>query len=204
MIRINLLRNMGMSSAGTGMGTSVVGASDLISVDVRRQALIKASVILLFPVLLFVWEKLKINSLQSEKAQVQQRVDAIEAEKASFGSAAPRVEKANMLKEKIEKQIKVIRELAKNRLREVKALDQLQSVLPSGTWLTDVNMEGGKITLEGFALNEGSLTELLTALNSNVFFSMVQPKGTSLQTDAALGSITKFSIEFRVGRQEDR
>lgn len=203
MIRINLLRNMGMSAAGTSMGTSVVGTGELISVDVRRQAAIKVVVILLFPVLLFIWEKLKINTLQSEKAQVQQRVDAVEAEKASFGSAGPRVEKANKLKERIEKEIKIIRELAKNRLREVKALDQLQSVLPSGTWLSEVNMEGGKILMDGFALNEGSLTELLTALNSNVFFSMVQPKGTSLVPMEGLGSVTKFSIEFRVGRQED-
>ncbi len=203
MIRINLLRNMGMSSAGTGMGTSVAGTGELISVDVRRQAALKAVVIILFPVMLFIWEKLHINTLQSEKAQVQQKVDAVEAEKASFGSAAPRVEKANKLKERIESEIKIIQKLAKNRLREVKALDQLQSVLPAGTWLNEVTMDGGKIMLDGFALNEGSLTELLTALNSNVFFSMVQPKGTSLQNNEALGSVTKFSIEFRVGRQED-
>lgn len=203
MIRINLLRNMGMSSAGTGMGTSVVGTGEIISVDVRRQAALKAVIILLFPVLLFIWEKLRINTLMSEKAQIQQKVDAVEAEKASFGSAAPRVEKANKLKERIETEIKVIQKLAKNRLREVKALDQLQSVLPAGTWLSEVSMDGGKIMLDGFALNEGSLTELLTALNSNVFFSMVQPKGTSLQNIEGLGSVTKFSIEFRVGRQED-
>ncbi len=202
MIRINLLRNMGMSSAGTAMGTSIAG-SELITVDVRRQAAVKVVIILLFPVVLFIWEKLKINSLQAEKAQVQQKVDTVEAEKASFGSAAPRVEKANRLKEKIEKEIKVIRDLAKNRLREVKAFDQLQSVLPAGTWLSEVTMEGGKIEMSGYALNEGALTELLTALNGNVFFSMVQPKGTSLMKNDALGSVTKFTIEFRVGRQEE-
>ena len=152
---------------------------------------------------LFIWEKLRINTLQAEMAQIQQRVDAVESEKASFGSAAPRVEKANRLKEKIEKEIKVIRDLAKNRLREVKAFDQLQSVLPAGTWLSEVVMEGGKIEMSGFALNEGALTELLTALNGNVFFSMVQPKGTSLIANEALGSVTKFTIEFRVGRQEE-
>jgi Tfp pilus assembly protein PilN len=204
MIRVNLLRNMGMSSAGTGIGTSIAGTGELVSVDIRRQAAVKAVIILMFPVMLFIWEKLRINNLQSEKAQFQQKVDLVEAEKASFGSAAPRVEKANKLKERIESEIKVIQKLAKNRLREVKALDQLQSVLPAGTWLSELTMDGGKILLEGYALNEGSLTELLTALDGNVFFSMVQPKGTSLQNNEALGSVTKFSIEFRVGRQEDQ
>lgn len=205
MIRINLLRNMGMSSAGTAMGTSLGGsAGEIISVDVRRQAAIKVVIILVFPLFLFIWEKLRINSLEAEKAQIQQRVQSVEAEKSSFGSAAPRVEKANKLKLKIETEIKVIRELAKNRLREVKALDQLQSVLPGGTWLNEVSMTGGKISLTGLALNEGSLTELLTALNSNVFFSMVQPKGTALQSNPDLGSVTSFNIEFRVGRSEDQ
>jgi Tfp pilus assembly protein PilN len=192
---------MGMSSA-TSMGTSVAG-SEIVSVDVRRQAAIKVVVILLFPVLLFVWEKLRINSLQADKAQVQQRVDAVEAEKASFGSAAPRVEKANRLKTKIEKEIKVIRELAKNRLREVKALDQLQSVLPSGTWLESVSMENSKISLDGFALNEGSLTELLQALSGNVYFSTPKPKGTSVINNPTLGTVTKFNIEFGVGGRQE-
>lgn len=194
-----------MSSAGTAMGTSLGGsAGEIISVDVRRQAAVKAAIILMFPMLLFIWEKLRINSLEAEKTQIQQRVQAAEAEKASFGSAAPRVEKANKLKMKIETEIKVIRELAKNRLREVKALDQLQSVLPGGTWLSEVSMTGGNVVLNGMALNEGSLTELLTALNSNVFFSMVQPKGTALQSIPELGSVTTFNIEFRVGRSEDQ
>lgn len=200
MIRVNLLRNMGMSSA-TAMGTSIAG-SEIVSVDVRRQAAIKVVIILLFPVLLFIWEKLRLNSLQADKAQVQQRVDAVEAEKASFGSAAPRVEKANRLKTKIEKEIKIIRELAKNRLREVKALDQLQSVLPSGTWLDSIEMENGKVSLAGFALNEGSLTELLQALSGNVYFSTPKPKGTSVVANPTLGQVTKFDIEFNVGRQE--
>jgi Tfp pilus assembly protein PilN len=200
MIKINLLRNMGMSSA-TAMGTSVAGG-DFVSVDVRRQAAIKVVIILLFPVLLFIWEKLRLNSLQADKAQIQQRVDAVEAEKASFGSAAPRVEKANRLKSKIEKQLEVIQGLAKNRLREVKALDQLQSVLPSGTWLESVMIQNGKIALDGFALNEGSLTELLQALSGNVYFSEPKPKGTSVVQNPTLGTVTKFNIEFNVGRQE--
>ncbi len=200
MIRVNLLRNMGMSAA-TSMGTSVVG-SEIVSVDVRRQAAIKVVVILLFPMLMFIWEKLRLNSLQADRTQIQQRVDAVEAEKASFGSAAPRVEKANRLKSKIEKEAGVIRELAKNRLREVKVLDQLQSVFPSGAWLDQVTMENGKIVLDGFALNEGSLTELLQALKANVYFSQPNPKGTSLVNNPLLGSVTKFNVEFNVGRQE--
>lgn len=183
------------------MGTGMAG--DLVSVDVRRQAGIKLGVILVFPLLLYVWESLKINTLESERAQLQQRVDTIEAERASFGSAGPRVEKANKLKEKIEREIGVIRELAKNRLREVKALDQLQSVLPPGTWLREIDMASGKVILTGFAVNESAITELLNALNSNLFFSVVQPKGTQQESNANLGPVTKFTVEFRVGRQEE-
>lgn len=200
MIRINLLRNLGLAASGTSM---TGGSGDIISVDVRRQAAVRMVVILLFPLLLLIWENLKINSLEAQKAQTQQRVDAVEGEKASFGSAGPRVEKANKLKQKIQREITVIRELAKNRLREVKALDQLQSVLPAGVWLKKVTMESGKISMVGTALTSASVTELLTALNSNVFFSQVEPKGTKSQTHETLGNVTEFQIQCRVGRQVD-
>ncbi|MBL7689387.1 MAG: PilN domain-containing protein [Bdellovibrionaceae bacterium] len=200
MIRVNLLRNLGLAASGTSM---TGGSGDIISVDVRRQAAVRLVVILLFPLLLLIWEKLKINSLEAQKAQTQQRVDAVEGEKSSFGSAGPRVEKANKLKQKIQREIAVIRDLAKNRLREVKALDQLQSVLPAGVWLKKVTMESGKINMVGLALTSASVTELLTALNSNVFFSQVEPKGTKSQPHETLGNVTEFQIQFRVGRQED-
>lgn len=201
MIRVNLLRNVGLATAGTSMGTSMGG--ELVSVDVRRQAAIKAAIVCLFPLLLYIWENLRINTLESERTQLQQRVDTVEAERASFGSAGPRVDKANKLKAKIEKEIKVIRELAKNRLREVKALDQLQSVLPAGTWVREIEMSGGKIALAGFAINETAVTDLLTALNSNLFFSSVSPRGTRTVQNSALGQVTEFNVEFRVGRQEE-
>jgi Tfp pilus assembly protein PilN len=202
MIRINLLRTMGVSGVGTNIGTSASSGGEIISVDVRRQAAIKVAIILLFPVLLFIWEKLRINSLQSDQVQIQQKVTAVEAERASFGSTAPRVAKANKLKEKMTKEIKIIRELARNRLREVKALDQLQTILPEKTWLSSLKIEGSKITMDGYALNESAITELMTALNSNAFFSGVQPKFQVQETNSSLGQVTKFGFEFRVGNSE--
>lgn len=203
MIRINLLRSMGVSGVGTNIGTSASVGGEIISVDVRRQAAIKVAIILLFPMLLFIWEKLRINALQSDQVQIQQKVTAVEAERASFGSTAPRVAKANKLKEKMQKEIKVIRELARNRLREVKALDQLQTILPDKTWLSAIKIEGGKITLDGYALNESAITDLMAALNSNAFFSEVQPKGQAQETNKLLGQVTKFGFEFRVGNSEE-
>ncbi|MDZ4081517.1 MAG: PilN domain-containing protein [Bdellovibrionales bacterium] len=203
MIRINLLRTMGVSGVGTNIGTSASSGGDIISVDVRRQAAIKVAIILLFPTLLFIWEKLRLNSLQSDQVQIQQKVTAVEAERASFGSTAPRVAKANKLKEKMTKEIKIIRELARNRLREVKALDQLQTILPDKTWISAIKIEGSKITMDGYALNESAITELMTALNTNAFFSGVQPKGQVQETNKILGQVTKFGFEFRVGNSEE-
>jgi Tfp pilus assembly protein PilN len=203
MIRINLLRTMGVSGVGTNIGTSASSGGDIISVDVRRQAAIKVAIILLFPTLLFIWEKLRLNSLQSDQVQIQQKVAAVEAERASFGSTAPRVAKANKLKEKMTKEIKIIRELARNRLREVKALDQLQTILPDKTWISAIKIEGGKITMDGYALNESAITELIAALNNNAFFSDVQPKGQAIETNKTLGQVTKFGFELRVGNSEE-
>jgi Tfp pilus assembly protein PilN len=202
MIRINLLRSMGVSGVGTNIGTAASAGGGIISVDVRRHAAIKVAIVLLFPTLLFIWEKIRLNALQSDQVQIQQKVTAVETERASFGSTAPRVAKANKLKEKMQKEIKIIRELARNRLREVKALDQLQTILPDKTWISAIKLEGSKITLDGYALNESAITELMSALNTNAFFSAVQPKGQVQETNKTLGQVTKFGFEFRVGNSE--
>ena len=198
MIRINLLKNLGLS-AGTGI--SGAGAA-IVSVDVKKQATVKLVIILLFPLVFFIWEKLKLNALTEELTRRRAEVSAVEQERAGFGDAGPRVEAANREKRKIQQELEVIRGLAKHRLREVKALDLLQSVIPQGAWLRFIEVEGGKVSLTGYAMNEKAIGDLLSQLTSNVFFTNVEPKSTSAVRLGELGEVKAFEIDFRVGKEE--
>jgi hypothetical protein len=198
MIRVNLLKNLGLS---VGTGISAAGG-EIVSVDVKRQALIKLVIILLFPLVFYIYEKLKVNALTEELNRRRGEVAAVEQERASFGDAGPRVEKANCEKRKIQRELDVIRGLARHRLREVKALDQLQSALPQGSWLKSIELKEGKVALYGYALNEKAIGDLLSQLSSNVYFADIEPKSTSAVRLGELGEVKAFEIDFRVGKEE--
>ncbi len=202
MIKVNLLRNIGISSVGTEMGTSMGGAAEIVSVDVSRQAAIKGFIIVLFPIIIWGYRSYLIDQLQARKTGIEQAIKNVETETSSFGSAGPRVKKAMDLKDKIQKEIKVIQEIAKFRLREVKALDQIQDIFRlNGIWLKEVVMENGRVNLQGYALGDIGTNDLLERLRGNVFFSNLETKGTTEEVHPTLGKIIKFDIDFSVGRQ---
>lgn len=195
MIKINLLRNLGMDA-----GAPMLAGGDAASADVRRQAIVKLVLILIFPALLLAYEKFNASVLQTELQRVQRQIDAIEEQKQSFGSAAPRIEEFTKEKRIIDKQLETIRGLAKIRLREVKALDALQSLLPARTWLHELSIDAGAVKLVGYTTSEEGVSEFIRALDESVF-SKVMPK-SAVQVDLPTGPVKKFELEFRVGKQE--
>lgn len=196
MIRINLLRTLGLQVA-----PGLSGGDGVVSPDLQKQATIKFVVILLMPFLLYVYERFNISVLETELQKIQRKVTQIEQEKQSFGSAAPRVEQYAKEKKDIDRQLDIVRGLTRNRLREVKSLDYLQSLLPSKAWFDDVQIEGGSVKLVGYTSTEDGVSNLMRALEGSVFFSKVTP-GSTVQVDLPTGPAKKFELEFKVGKQE--
>lgn len=199
MIRVNLLRNLG--AATVDGGAAFGGAADVVSVDLQKQAAIKIAVILLLPGLVWAYKGYMEDQLKSRQQTLTQDIQNVETETASFGSAGPRVKRAMDLKNKIAKEIKVITELARFRLREVKALDQIQDVFRmNGVWLKELKGEKGKIEIKGYALGETTVNELLERLRSNIFFSELETKGTSQEQHPTLGKMIQYELVFQIGR----
>ena len=203
MIKVNMLRNMGIQGGGGGAlgGLGASTAESNVSSELQRQAAIKVFIIILFPVALFAYEKINLSNLEAELKVQQALIDQINAEKAAFGSVAPRVEKYTKEKKEIEKQVEVVRELTKNRLREVKTLDVLQSLMPEQTWLKEINIAAGVVTIQGFTSADEGVSKLMKALEGSVLFSQIIPK-TTARVDLAGVSANRFTFEFRVGKQE--
>jgi Tfp pilus assembly protein PilN len=189
MIKVNLLRNMGLDQVG----------GDAVSADTQRKALIKILVVGLFPGALMIYEKFNLSVLSAEVQEVEAKVQKVEQEKASFGDAAPIVEKYTKEKKKIDKDLDVIRGLAKNRLREVKALDALQSLLPSHSWISELKIVDNNVNLRGYSTAEEGVADLIRALDQSAFFSKVNPKST-IEEVLPSGPVKKFELEFRIGK----
>jgi Tfp pilus assembly protein PilN len=194
MIKINLLRTTGLQGAPQEAGAAT-------SVDGRNDAYKKIAAILVGPLLLFAYENLTQTELRDELNQLNARVAEAQGEKGRFGDQGPRVAKYTKEKERIDSETEVVKELARNRLREVKSLDAIQSLMPPKTWIRRLEIEGNTVSMEGYSITDSGVADLIRALESSVFFSRVEPKSTS-QEMLPTGPVKKFELEFRIGKRE--
>jgi Tfp pilus assembly protein PilN len=195
MIKINLLRNIG------GLGTAEGAGAPALSVDSFKSGALRFFIIICFPILFYGFEKFNLYEIQGQVDEAQKKLDTLRAERAKFGDAAPRIKQYNEQKQKIDKNLEVIRELARNRLREVKALDAIQSVMPEKTWARVIAFSGNSVRFEGVSASDDGPTQMMKSLEANVLFSHVEPSATTTE-QLATGSVKNFKINFVVGKAE--
>lgn len=57
--------------------------------------------------------------------------------------------------------------------------------------------------MDGYTTSNDGVSELIRSLEANIYFSKVEPKFTEQETWAS-GSVKKFELEFRIGKQDAR
>lgn len=197
MIRINLMRTIGGVAAAPG----TVVSGQALPGELQRRAVLKLLVILLFPVLLYVYDMITLSVLQGEVDKIRGQIQSVDNRIGAYGDTGPRVEKFQNEKKRLEKQLESLRNLTKNRLREVKTLATLQNIMPERAWLKSIRIDNGYVILGGYSATDEAFTDLIRALESNVFFSGISVKSTE-QESTSNGSVKKFEIDFRAGKTE--
>jgi hypothetical protein len=199
MIKVNLLRNIGVAASASGDQQTLSAPS---SPSANKAAGIRLGMILLFPLMLYVYDWIANSSLETELADVQAKLESVKAERAKFGDTGVRMEQYTKEKKELDEKVDSIREVARNRLREVKSLDALQSLIPSRTWLNKVDIKGNLVRISGLTGSDEGITELIRGLESSSFFSRVEPKSTSQEMMGSV-ALKKFELEFRVGKVQE-
>lgn len=206
MIRINLLRNLpgsGMSTRAAGPSPSVGFDSPVMTTDdMKKQAVVKLVAIALFPIAVFGWQYLETAAEHEELETLRAERNKVEAAKSALGDATPRVAEHQAKKKQLDAELSVLRELSRTRLREVKALDAIQNLMPKSTWLSKVSIDNSNVVaLSGYSSSETGHTDLLTQIEESGLFREVDPKST-LQEESAFGPVKRFQVEFKIGRAE--
>ena len=197
MIKINLLKNSGLTQGGTPTHET----PGLASNDIKKAAFGKLAAIVALPILLYAYERSNISEVTETLNHDRQRLDVLVAEKAQYGETGPRVEKLTKEKQKIDAEVEVIRGLARNRLREVKTLDAIQSLMPDQTWAKKISIDANLVKIEGLSSIEEGVTNLIRALDGSAFFSRVEPKSVAREGEGK-DQFKKFEIEFRIGKSD--
>ncbi|MEK7358109.1 MAG: PilN domain-containing protein, partial [Bdellovibrionota bacterium] len=127
------------------------------------------------------------------------RVTAVEAEIAQYGDQGPRVEKYTKERQRIEQHLDGIEAIAKDRLREVKALDSIQTITPLQVWFDDILIEGGRVKANGFSNTDEGVATLYASLQNSPMFSGFEPKSQAQESVNGV-KVMRFQVEFRIGK----
>ena len=196
MIKVNLLRNVGVTQTG-----GITSAAEIAPGGPGRQVFIKLFCTLLFPIGLIAYEKFNISLLDAEVVKSETRIKEVEKARSKYGDVGPKVERYTKERKRVDEQLSAVRKIARTRLRDVKALDALQSLLPDQTWFQKVVIDENNVKLFGYTMSEDGISILIRALENSPFFSQVEPK-SAVQENLSTGPAKKFEMDFHIGKSE--
>ena len=192
MIEVNLLKGNAVTS-----GFDVKALADEGD---QKTAALKILVALLPVVGLYVYEGQVKEGKQNEFSRLQQQTTDVRARMEGLGNALELVERYKLEKKKLKDQIAVIRRLSRERLREVRALDALQSLVPQKAWLTNFEIDGTKVKIEGLALSDAAVTDFVEGLEESLFFDEVI-LGSTVEEKTSAGPLRKYELSCSLGKQ---
>jgi len=119
------------------------------------------------------WYGGEVDAAKQAAARIQKDIDG-------YAPQLAQVEKFRAAKADIEKKLKVIDELSLARSGPVHLFDEIATHLPDRMWLTELEVKGQQLTVQGVSLDNELVALFLTALNASPYFENVE----LLQTEA--------------------
>lgn len=198
MIRVNLLRSIGVAKGPT-TGVATDPGLDTDMSFVKTEGGLKAKGILFIAPIILVIVFIQYNYLEkkSKRDRLQKELKVVQAELKRLEPDVREVERYKEEKRKLEAQLEVVKSLSKERLRNVKSLDALQSLIPQKAWLDSLVIKDSRVILAGFAVDDIVVSEFLQNLESSIFFSNVTLVASEDQKTKA-GVVKKFSIRTQL------
>ncbi len=174
MLKVNLLKNKG----GSGQQEPTFAGNETIQFSVEDSSgnsdvVAKIIAMLVWVVLLYGYEWYNVSQLTARanaaKAQLNKVNNDIQNLKPQIDAAKAITREYEAFKKKIE----LVKVIGQNRLREIRALDHLQNVIPEKSWFTLVKFENDQFQLEGVAANDQTLDTLLASVRRHSGFKDV-------------------------------
>ena len=161
--------------------------------NIRRQlTLFVLSVVFAFVVMGWYFMKLSSTLKDRKKEEAQIKVELAAYKKT--------IERINSLEKKIaeiRKKLDVIKDLEKKKTGPVLLLDQIAMAVPKEKlWLTSLTEKGGKLTLNGTAMDNETVAVFMTNLQNAELITAVDLKSTKLRSLPEYKlNVSDFSLE---------
>lgn len=197
MIKVNLLKAKVplQTQSQQTQGFTVQGGSAESS---PKDKVVKVLVMVLGVIALMVYEKINIDALEGQRKTYMAESTRLTQELQQIEANAGQLEELKKENEKLQEKLKILTSLSKNRLKELKALDNLQNFIPEGVWLESLNYDGAKVLFKGFATNDRDLNAFVESLEGSTYFiDVILSKAIEQQKDS--GAVKEFEINSALG-----
>jgi Tfp pilus assembly protein PilN len=186
MIKINLLRPEKKEVAGGG-ATTVSYAEETKPSKVSVPAVVGAVAVTVIGIGLMYF--MQSNRLASEKKLLEERT----LRKAELEKILQELATIEATKKELDNKIKIIGELKLKQKDAVLMMDKLSRILPDWVWLTNMSFRGGTLSINGNALSNNLIADLVSNLQSSNLFTSVQLISTTRVKQAGI-DVFKFVI----------
>lgn len=200
MIKINLA-----SSVSSGLGPGVPGglSSDtfLSPAETRKEALKRLVLLLVGPLALFIYEQQNLPSKAADLNAKRQVLSELTSYNSKQAASVAEIKKFKEDEALIEARISALEKIAKDRQREIRVLDLLQTVIPEKAWLTRIQIKPDKVSIQGMAMTDFEVSTFLEALTKSAFLMDVNLVSSSeINQDGV--NLKKFEINCLLERPE--
>ena len=154
MIRINLL------------GTERKQAKKAPSFDLGQRLTVACSLILVVTVVGIGWW---YWTMQNDSARVDSEIAVKTAEAARLQSLLAEVQRFEAQRTQLQQRVQLIEQLRSGQSVPVQLLDHVSRSLPDMLWLTDMNQEGGAVTIQGRSTTLIALSDFVANLGNGGF-----------------------------------
>ncbi|MBX2996683.1 MAG: PilN domain-containing protein [Bdellovibrionaceae bacterium] len=196
MIKINLAG----AAAGKVSSASSVSSMDSGGIDsgdmaaIRSQAIKNLVFILVGPIAFLLYEQVSLPDMVARSAAKSNELAALSDKNNRAREAVEQTKRFRKEQELLQAQIESIEGLKKDRLREVKVLDFIQKDMPERLWLTMMDLNDGKLKIEGMATNDAELTAFMDALSRSAYLREVSLIRSSDYSSKEMGQLKRFEI----------
>jgi Tfp pilus assembly protein PilN len=193
MIKVNLLRDISTPEGASLSESNYLpseSTGDVNNFDVG----VKLTLIIVPLLLTFGYRQFLISRAESEHTRLTREHAEAETKLRGYEGALRDIERFEEEKKRLNSELDVIKALSKERLKNVKSLDAMQTIIPNSAWLSSLKIKADKVDIEGFAVNDVVVSEFMQVLSTSIYFSHVILTD-STEASTPEGAVKKFSIK---------
>jgi type IV pilus assembly protein PilN len=109
-----------------------------------------------------------------QKAELEQRIRYVQEELKELKKKVGEVEKYKEAKKELETKLQIIERLQKGKMVVVRLLDEIGATIPEKMWLEELGFKAGKLSMEGYAVDNETIAAFMKELERTKSFRTVE------------------------------